>query len=343
MSSTRRADSAREEETPKRGGADHPLAYAMVLVIAACAVFAYELRTNGIFACGADGYGDDTYLAYCNSVSYGDYDHGALWFDYEPLARERAAAAQVMFLGSSRMEFAFSTIATDDWFATHDLSYYLLGFSHTENVTFVAPLLEKIAPRASAYVINIDGFFDDRETEPVAAIGHGDNPESRYSRKRIWQAPHRVLCSAVPSLCGDSLGFFRTRATGTWTFHGTDTLVHGGIADAPIKDRAAVNRRIEIGREFVAELPVERGCVFFTVAPWAATPREEAETVAAALGVELLAPRGENLHTFDGSHLDDPSAEIWSQQFFASAGEHIERCVERNRGGTSAVHSTSAQ
>ena len=310
--------------------------YTVVLVAVACAAFVYELRTNGIFACGADGYGDDTYLAYCNSLSYGDYDHGALWFNYEPETRERAAAAQVLFLGSSRMEFAFSTAAAEQWFAARGLAHYLLGFSHTENVTFVAPLLAMIEPHASAYVINIDGFFDDRETEPVAAIRYGDNPQSRYTRKRIWQGPHRVLCSALPALCGDNLGFFRTRTTGTWTFHGTDTLVYAGIADAPVKDRAAVNRRIEIAREFLAKLPVQRGCVLFTVAPWAATPREEAEIVSAALGVELLAPRGESLHTFDGSHLDEPSAEVWSQQFFALAGSSIERCVEPGAAGSRA-------
>jgi hypothetical protein len=77
----------------------------------------------------------------------------------------------------------------------------------------------------------------------------------------------------------------------------------------------------------VAKLPVERGCIFFTVVPWAATPREEAETIAAALGIHLLAPRGDGLRTFDGSHLDVPSAEVWSQEFFALAGDAIERCA----------------
>ena len=145
-------------EGPK--GSLRPLAYAAIVVAVACAAFAYELRTNGIFACRAAGYSQDTYLAYCNSLSYGDYDHGALWFDFEPETRKLAAAAEVLFLGSSRMEFAFSTAVTEKWFAKQRLSYYLLGFSHTENVTFVEPLLASISPRAGAYVINIDGFFE---------------------------------------------------------------------------------------------------------------------------------------------------------------------------------------
>jgi hypothetical protein len=305
-----------------------PLAYAAFLVAVAFAVFGYELRTNGIFACGAAGYTEDAYLAYCNSLSYGDYDHGALWFNSEPETRERATAAQVLFLGSSRMEFAFSTAATEKWFAAHGLSFYLLGFSHTENVTFVAPLLAMIEPTARAYVINIDGFFDDRVTEPVDAILHGDNPVSRYHRKRLWQGPHRVLCSSLPTLCGNSLGFFRTRSTGVWTFQGSDALVHGGIADAPLKDRKVLDKRIAIAKDFVATLPAPRECVLFTVAPWAATPREEAQAIAEAVGVELVAPPGDRLHTFDGSHLDDPSAEVWSRQFFAAAGSNIESCFD---------------
>jgi hypothetical protein len=335
MSSTPSTDPVSE-----RPGAGSPRAYAVLLVTLVFVVFLYELRTNGIFACGAGGYGKNSYLAYCNSLSYGDYDHGALWFNYEPEVRERAASAPVLFLGSSRMEFAFSTIATDEWFAAHRLGYYLLGFSHTENVKFVSPLLGMIQPRARAYVINIDGFFDDRETEPVAAIWHGDNPRSRYYRKQLWQGPHRIVCSTLPALCGDNLGFFRTRSTGTWTFQGHDAVVHGGIADAPLKDRQLVIRRVKIAEEFLAQLPVERGCVFFTVAPWAATPREEANAVATALGVRIFAPRGEDLHTFDGSHLDNPSAETWSRQFFALAGDSIERCFG-TRGADGVTGSTT--
>ena len=34
--------------------------------------------------------------------SYGDYDHGAIWFGLEPAADAAAANAQVLFLGNSR-------------------------------------------------------------------------------------------------------------------------------------------------------------------------------------------------------------------------------------------------
>ena len=308
-----------------------PLLYASLVIAALAATFVYQLRANGIFACSAAGYSAGNYLAYCNSLAFGDYDHGALWFDFEPEVKRRAAEAEVLFLGSSRLQFAFSSPPTEEWFAKEGLSYYLLGFAYTENITFTGPLLAEIRPRAKAYVINSDHFFDDRETAPVAEIFHGDSVESRYRRKRLWQYPHRVLCTAVPALCGGALGFLRTRSDGAWRFVGTDSLVHGDVRDAEIKSREDVDRHIALAKEFVAHLPVQHDCVFLTVVPWAETPRAEAATIADALGVQLLAPPlQENLHTFDGSHLDAPSAAKWSRQFFDLAGDSIRSCVAKS-------------
>jgi len=308
-------------------GRNRPVLYAVLLIAVLAATYLFELRRNGVFACASTGYTADSYLAYCNSTAYGDYDHGALWFNFEPEVLRFAGAAEVLFLGSSRMEFAFSTPATTDWAAANRLSYYLFGFAYTENIRFVAPLLKRVTPRATAYVINADGFFYDHETAPVADIFHDDAVESRYRRKRIWQTPHRLVCNTVSSFCGDSLAFFRTRATGTWTFGGTDALVRGAVADAPIKDRRDLERRIGLAEAFVSSLPASRSCVFLTVAPWAATPRADTAAIAEALGVRMVAPSGEGLHTFDGSHLDAPSAAMWSREFFAIAGADIAECA----------------
>jgi len=45
-----------------------------------------------------------------------------------------------------------------------------LGFSHNGNYTFEAPLLRKLDPRAKAYVINVDLFFEDVESRPVRTV-----------------------------------------------------------------------------------------------------------------------------------------------------------------------------
>ncbi|MEP6607259.1 MAG: hypothetical protein ABJA83_01115, partial [Burkholderiaceae bacterium] len=124
--------------------APKPLFYILLLLCAVVGSFAYKLRVDGIFACGADRYSADRYLAYCNATAYGDYDRGAFWFALEPEAPRNAAAAEVLFIGSSRMQFAFSTAATAEWFSLSAARYYLLGFSHTEDIVFLAPLLSKL-------------------------------------------------------------------------------------------------------------------------------------------------------------------------------------------------------
>jgi hypothetical protein len=314
--------------------------YLALLVAAVVMTFLYELRTNGIFSCSAAGYSADSYLAYCNSTAYGDYDHGAFWFDLEPELDGKPAEAAVLFLGSSRMQFAFSSAATDEWFAAKGLSYYLLGFAYTENIVFTAPLLAQISPNAKAFIINSDGFFDDRVTPPVMEIFHDEAVESRYNRKRLWQYPHRFVCGLVPALCGNAQAFFRARDDGSWTFSGSDSLVHGQVMDAEIKDSELVSRRVAFAEEFVSRLPVARRCVFLTVVPWSETPRAEANAIADGLGVKLLAPRVDNLQTFDGSHLDDASAELWSQKFFEVAAGEIERCVAES--GDESVQNSAA-
>ena len=307
---------------PRRAGV-----YAAFLAAVIVGAFAYDLRQHGIFACPATGYGSETYLAYCNSTGYGDYDHGAFWFNHEPQTRAMAASAQVLFLGSSRLAFGLSSDATRDWAKYAGVSYYILGFSHSENIQFVAPLIDSLSPHAKAYVINADNFFVDRETPPVEEIRHGTAIESRYNRKRIWQYPHRVLCGAFSFLCGHEFAFYRTRGNGTWTFVGPDSLVHGSVADYPIKDEHEVRRHAENAQEFIAKLHVRKACVILTVVPWTATPRDEAQAIAEHLGVSFVAPASADLHTFDGSHLDHPSAERWSRKFFAAAGDQIRGCV----------------
>src|SRR5215470_9376009 len=95
----------------KREGlfASRPSIYVSIVLVALLAGFGFQLRTRTIFSCQADGYGTDRYIAYCNGAGYADYEHGAFWFDLEPSARDFAKIADVLFLGNSRMQVAFST------------------------------------------------------------------------------------------------------------------------------------------------------------------------------------------------------------------------------------------
>jgi hypothetical protein len=308
---------------------------ALYVVLIACSVlgtFAYKLRFEGIFACPASGYGANAYLTDCTAKSYGDYDHGAFWFGLEPQAQRAAAEADVLIIGSSRLEFAFSGAATAKWFSQIASRYYLLGFSNTENVVFFAPLVAKIHPLAKVYVINVDRFFDDdRVSPPAERILRDRDIQKRYEEKRTWQMLHKGICTALPFVCGTAIAVFRERESGVWHMNGTGRLEAESVSDGRPGNIDRWDHYAQLGEKFLAQLPVDRSCVILTIVPTVETRRAEAMAIAAKLGLDLLAPQIDGLRTFDGSHLEEASAERWSAAFLQEAGPRIRKCVSETK------------
>jgi hypothetical protein len=302
--------------------------YILLILAVALGAGAFSLRTNGIFSCQASGYGSNAYLSYCNTTNYGDYDHGAIWFGLEPAASTAAANAQVLFLGNSRTQFAFSSKATADWFSSLSESYYLLGFSHSENYTFEAPLLHKLRPKAKVYVINIDSFFERTETGPGKTIMQDEAARTRYEQKRQWQRIHKAICTTFKAVCGNDGAFFRTRSTGAW-------LVTGGpFPNEPVSydddvDHNVLGSYSALGNEFLTSLSADRACTVLTIVPTVKTRIGTAKAVAVALGLNLVAPRLPGLITFDQVHLNPESAQRWSAAFLEQAGPQIRKCLSK--------------
>ena len=76
-------------------------------------------------------------------------------------------------------------------------------------------------------------------------------------------------------------------------------------------------------RSFLSQLPVRRDCIILTTVPTVrahafvyAPSVETAEAVAKELGVSFVPAALDGLRTFDGSHLNQSSAERWSKPFF---------------------------
>ena len=311
--------------------------YVLAVLMAMVGAFLFHMREAGIFACPATAYDGNHYLGYCQGSAYGDYDHGAVWFGLEPGVREAAAAADVLFLGNSRMQFGFSApAALGRWSEEAGARYYLLGFSHNETAKFTEPLLEGLEPKARAYVINVDKFFFDRESPPAGEVMHGPDVRARYLAKRAWQAPHRLICGALPALCGSEVSFYRQRDTGIWSYDGLHRVVAKTIeSDRPDytggdpKLMAEVARNARGFEAFLEGLGVPKDCVILTYVPSTENNRRLANVIAASLDAELIAPQGEGLRTMDGSHLDRESAEIFTAGFLAQAGPRLAECLNR--------------
>jgi hypothetical protein len=314
--------------------ASRPLIYIFVVLVAALAALAYQFRTGSIFSCQADGYSADRFLASCNGAQYGDYEHGAFWFDLEPVAQSFFKNADVVFLGNSRLLMAYSTSATADWFTEASARYYLLGFGYYGNMVMADAMLRKVRPRAKAYVINVDDFFETTESPPVKKILHDPQAREQYQAKRLWQRVHKAICQPIPAVCGNTFSIFRSRQTGEYTYayfwqHGNPYRDSSALVSYDeVVDRQAIDRNTAVGIDFLSRLPVRRECVILTMVPTVGTKLEYAIALASALGVKLVIPEltGE-LRTLDGSHLDRPSAQRWSQAFFQAAGPMIRSCL----------------
>ena len=331
MSLTTTAAPAKKAALPSRGRANFPFSpeaglYVLLILFIALAAGAYSARKYSIFSCSASGYTSDGYLCYCNGKYYGDYDHGAFWFNLQPAATAAAVNAQLLFVGNSRTAFAFSTPVAARWFAALGKSYYVLSFSHDENYTFEAPLIHKLHPKAKVYVINIDTFFEGSETGPGGALLHNNAAKGRYEEKRFWQPIHKAMCSRFPFVCGDDIAFFRSGKAGAWHVTG------GPFTSEPVSyndtiDAGKLAASIARGNEFLPTLGDDRACTILTVVPSVKTPIGTAKAVAAALGTTLVAPKLEGLVTFDRLHLDPISAKRWSAAFLEEAGPQIRKCL----------------
>jgi len=315
----------------RSASSSRPVLYISIILGALLAACAYKVRTDGIFACQATGYTSDRYLSYCHNSGYGDYEHGAFWLDLEPSIQNFAASAEVLFLGSSRMQLALSTRATADWFSSTSARYYLMGFGYNENAFFARELLLKFKPKAKVYVVNIERFFDRSETVPAATVMRDPAARGRYVLKRLWQFVHRPICQTLTMICGDQYVIFRSRETGAFSVWGLSQFKSAAVSYDQSLDQAAVQNEAAIGREFLSNLPVKRECIILTMVPYVQTKVTAVNALADALGMNLVRPDVDDLQTFDGSHLDRPSAERWSKAFLQAAAPQIRKCLVDSR------------
>jgi hypothetical protein len=316
--------------------AERTTIYSCIVLVAALASYAFWMHRYSIFACQADGYSADRYVAYCNATGYGDYEHGAFWFGLEPSAQRFAKDADVVFLGNSHAQYGFSTKATADWFSEASIPYYQLGFTYYEGVSFAEALMRRIQPKAKVYVINLDDFFTQWESPPAMEVMNDPGARSHYEAKRLWQRAHERICKLASFFCGKNYAIFRSRQTGAYSMSRGNVLFEAKPVSYDQTTREdVVKTNTAAARKFLSDLPVQEECVILTIVPTVETKTGNANAIAGALHKDLVTPEVQGLQTFDGSHLDPPSAQRWSEAFFQAAGPQIRSCL----GKQDATHS----
>ncbi|WP_336488599.1 hypothetical protein [Methylobacterium nigriterrae] len=275
----------------------------------------------------------DTFLAECRGI--GDYEHAAFALGLEPAAVAALGRAQVVVLGNSRAQFAFSTEAAARRFAEAGIPFYRAGFGYAEGSAFALTALAHAGSRPRALIVNADPFFTDRLSQPATRLR--DAPAQAYVaalRTKLALEIRAALCGRWESrlLCrGSRTALHRVRSDGAWAWQ--ESLRPAGPATqidaepgAPIAEPGPGTAARALA--FLAALGVEPGCLFLTAVPNSQDSADGAAArLAAEIGARLVLPRVAGLGTIDGSHLDGPSAERWSAAFLDAAEPGLRACL----------------
>jgi hypothetical protein len=286
------------------------------------------------FACRTQPHGSDEFLAYCRSLGYVDYEHGALYYGLEPKVRESIRAAQVLFLGNSRLQAAFAANAVREYFRARGIRYFFMGFGYGGASAFELPVMERSRASPKLIVINADQFFvkPNALSQPAKdAIEGRPGYLWRLMLKMAFQRVHHIICRAVP-LCPESEpSIFRSATDGQWNWVGPYIEEREVPVDQEIKERLPqdhIERAKIIGEMFLNRIGLDRRCVVFTGIPTSGLNSTKiAEVLATGLQTRFLAPKIDGLATLDGGHLNSRSAELWSAAFLEALTPIVNECL----------------
>ncbi len=203
---------------------------------------------------------DDHYLA--NDVA-GHIDHHVIYFGIDDEVVANLRAAEVLFLGNSRLMFALRPRVLRPFFDDDAVPYYVMGFGFREADRFPLAIIRALDLRPRLVVVNVDGFFGGG-LSPWADVVIRDTPLAARKLQLEAEAAHdarRVVHQVVPNwlrLFGlPGLGLrrtfiaYRSRVDGTWEVSpwadGTDRLrrqfARGAAARAAGKWRPRAHSR----------------------------------------------------------------------------------------------------
>src|SRR6478736_72625 len=249
----------------------------------------------------------DDFLAYCRSLGFVDYEHGALYYGLEPKVRDSIRTAQVLFLGSSRVQAAFAANALRKYFKARGIRYFVMGFGYGEASAFGQPVMERSHASPKVIVINADPFFvvPEMVSEPAKdAIKGGAGYLWRLMSKMAFQRIHRIICHAVPVCPESEPSIFRSAGDGQWNWVGPYMEERDVPISQEFKERLPENQIEQakiLGETFLNRIGLDRRCIVLTGTPnTGLNSTEIAQVLATALHTRFVAPRIEGLSTLDG-------------------------------------------
>jgi hypothetical protein len=254
---------------------------------------------------------DAYYLAHNRG---GHVDHHVLYHGIDEQAVVRLRAADVLFLGNSRLMFVLQTEALQSFFRDLGLTYYVLGFGHEEQDDFPAEIIERFDLRPAVVVVNVDGFFWDEQSDWADKVVQ-ETPFDAWKVQVEAEIPHAVrrrLHATIPHIVDihhnrREFVIYRSREDGTW-FVATP-FGEGSRFDWPPAGRHEPSARsIRTAQTFKRALTGRGSRIVLCVVPAPDVSLYRAQAMARHLDAPLVAPQIRPLRTIDRSHLSEESA-----------------------------------
>ena len=311
--------------------------YAIVSVFAIfAATFIYFFWSMiSAIKCWSSEYGPQYYLAYCLHAAFGVYETGAIYYGLESGISKSIINSQVIFVGSSKLQAAFSTQATTTYFARENVRFYVLGFAFSNFGGFILPLLKHRRASPSLLIVNADPFF-------IREVAPGTNTLLLEDLRTYWrlvsraglQRLQRAICPSFPSFCSPPYRtIYRSANTGQWkwkdSYYSEQSIPFNELLQHELSDNE-FKAAVDFGETFLREVGIDRGCIVFTGIPNNDQDAPEvASRLAQRLGTHLILPKVEPLFLLDDYHLNFDSAERWSAAFLSELTPVLQRCVSR--------------
>jgi hypothetical protein len=249
---------------------------------------------------------------------------------------EHARAADLLFLGTSRVVFGLNWRVFDAFAQKHQVGMFNMGFAGVMSANFSRMLIHRWDLKPRLWVIDIyadpTNSFASSFFNPAAGLGAFESPSiardkiEAYANVGITDLRWRVKMA----LGIDEPASYRSDETGNWyvdrwpNYLRTDLPKMGkGKTDCP-----ADPREISAARNLVDEIG---GDILLTQTPSIFSCQQRVHEIADALGAPFFAPDPLGYSTTDGGgHLDGISSARYSAELFAwmEKTDQFQRLVE---------------
>lgn len=257
----------------------------------------------------------DLYLSLYRSDAVEHYVH---YHGTDPEVERSLRAAEVLFVGTSRMMLGFDPDVLARYFRERGLRHYLMGFAFGESVPLTTAVMQRADLRPKWVIANVDGFFYANPSRYGWEVLHS-------SRANAWQVAFeaeatfgaiRTFHRWFPYAAVDRTKsvWMRSRVDGRWLPH----FVPGEskvFASPPRLSTPLDAQVLKVAKAFLEDCSRRGARLVLTFVPSPVGHREQAEALARELGVPLVSPVLEGLESYDGSHLTSASAARFTEAF----------------------------